>query len=627
MTTAQLSLHTVTKRYGERTVLADVTLTVRPGEKAGVIGDNGSGKSTLLGLLAGRIAPDAGEATLAAPGGLGHLPQSLDLPPQATVQDAVDAALAGLRALEAELRRAESGLAAAAPGARLDAALAAYGRLVEEYEARDGYRADTRVDAALAGLGLPALARERRLGTLSGGERSRLALAAVLAARPEVLLLDEPTNDLDDRAVAWLEDHLRAHRGTVVAVTHDRLFLERLTTTVLEVDAGRVTRHGDGYEGYLAAKAAERARMLRAYEEWRAELARSRRLAEAGATSLAAIPRSQPLAVFGHGAFRTRSRGHGAAGRIRNAKERVARLIAAPVPPPPQPLVFRARMAAGGSAASGTGEEAGPAARGGGGRSGRADPAASGETGRTAAGRGPADPATADAGRTAGPPGAPGATPAAAAGGSAPVRPPAAPAEPAVEPAPAAELADVVVGDRLRVPALRLGAAERLLVTGPNGAGKTTLMRVLAGESAPDSGTVRVPGRVGHLRQEETAWPPGATVLRAFAADRPGTPDEHAARLLSYGLFRPADLRLRVGELSYGQRRRIDLARLIAEPVDLLLLDEPTNHLSPALVEELEQALADYAGALVVVTHDRRMRATFPGTRLRLHAGTPQPAG
>ncbi|GAA2682245.1 ABC-F family ATP-binding cassette domain-containing protein [Streptomyces aculeolatus] len=579
MTTAQLSLHTVTKRYGERTVLADVTLTVRPGEKAGVIGDNGSGKSTLLGLLAGRIAPDAGEATLAAPGGLGHLPQSLDLPPQATVQDAVDAALAGLRALEAELRRAESGLAAAAPGARLDAALAAYGRLVEEYEARDGYRADTRVDAALAGLGLPALARDRRLGTLSGGERSRLALAAVLAARPEVLLLDEPTNDLDDRAVAWLEDHLRAHRGTVVAVTHDRLFLERLTTTVLEVDAGRVTRHGDGYAGYLAAKAAERARMLRAYEEWRAELARSRRLAEAGATRLAAIPRSQPLAVFGHGAFRTRSRGHGAAGRIRNAKERVARLTANPVPPPPQPLVFRARMAAGGSAAA-TGEEAGPAAPGG-----------------------------------------------AAGDGSAPVRPPAVPAEPAVEPAPAAELADVVVGDRLRVPALRLGAAERLLVTGPNGAGKTTLMRVLAGESAPDSGTVRVPGRVGHLRQEETAWPPGATVLRAFAADRPGTPDEHAARLLSYGLFRPADLRLRVGELSYGQRRRIDLARLIAEPVDLLLLDEPTNHLSPALVEELEQALAGYAGALVVVTHDRRMRATFPGTRLRLHAGTPQPAG
>ncbi|WBB61615.1 ABC-F family ATP-binding cassette domain-containing protein [Streptomyces sp. WMMC500] len=578
MTTAQLSLHTVTKRYGERTVLADVTLTVRPGEKAGVIGDNGSGKSTLLRLLAGRTGPDTGETTLATPGGLGYLPQSLDLLPRATVQDAVDAALAELRALEAELRRAESALAGAAPGAPLDGALAAYGRLVEEYETRDGYRADTRVDAALAGLGLPALARDRRLGTLSGGERSRLALAATLAARPEVLLLDEPTNDLDDGAVAWLEDHLRAHRGTVVAVTHDRLFLERLTTTVLEVDAGRVTRYGDGYDGYLAAKAAERARRLREYEEWRAELARSRRLAEAAATRLAAIPRSQPLAVFGHGAFRTRSRGHGAAGRIRNAKERVARLTANPVPPPPQPLVFRARPAVGAAAHR---EE-----------------------------RGPGVP-SADGGAAAQPGVVRDATPAA---------PPGAP-----DPAPAAELAGVVVGDRLRVPSLRLGAAGRLLVTGPNGAGKTTLLRVLAGELRPDSGVVRVPGRVGHLRQEETAWPPGATVLRAFAGDRPGTPDEHAARLLSYGLFRPADLRLRVRELSYGQRRRIDLARLIAEPVDLLLVDEPTNHLSPALVEELEQALAGYAGALVVVTHDRRMRAAFTGTRLELRAGTPQP--
>ncbi|AKH85898.1 tylosin resistance protein TlrC [Streptomyces sp. CNQ-509] len=566
MTTAQLSLHTVTKRYGERVVLGDVTLTVRPGEKAGVIGDNGSGKSTLLRLLAGRTRPDTGEATLVTPGGLGYLPQSLDLPQEATVQDAVDTALAGLRALEAELRRAESGLAGAAPGALLDAALAAYGRLVEEYETRDGYRADTRVDAALTGLGLPALARDRRLGTLSGGERSRLALAATLAARPEVLLLDEPTNDLDDRAVAWLEDHLRAHRGTLVAVTHDRLFLERLTTTVLEVDGGRVTRYGDGYDGYLAAKAAERARMLREYEEWRAELARNRRLAESAATRLTAIPRSQPLAVFGHGAFRTRSRTHGAAVRIRNAKERVARLTSNPVRPPPQPLVFRARLESGGPGAAPPGGSA----------------------------------AVADAGGT-----------------------PAGP-EPAAE-VPAAELADVVVGDRLRLPSLRLGAAERLLVTGPNGAGKTTLLRVLAGELRPDSGTVRVPGSVGHLRQGETAWPPGATVLRAFAADRPGTPDEHAERLLSYGLFRPADLRLRVGELSYGQRRRIDLARLIAEPVDLLLLDEPTNHLSPALVEELEQALAGYAGALVVVTHDRRMRARFTGNRLHLDAGTPRP--
>ncbi|MBA2950595.1 ABC-F family ATP-binding cassette domain-containing protein [Streptomyces sp. PSKA28] len=178
-----------------------------------------------------------------------------------------------------------------------------------------------------------------------------------------------------------------------------------------------------------------------------------------------------------------------------------------------------------------------------------------------------------------------------------------------------------MVDGRLHVPQLRLDPAARLLVTGANGAGKSTLLRVLAGELLPDAGAVSVPGRVGNLRQEEWPWPPGLTVLEAFAHGRGGDRDEHADRLLSLGLFDPEALRLRVGELSYGQRRRIELARLVSEPADLLLLDAPTNHLSPALVEESEVALADYAGALVIVTHDRRMRTRFTGSRLELREG------
>ncbi|MBZ4323343.1 ABC-F family ATP-binding cassette domain-containing protein [Streptomyces huiliensis] len=566
--TAQLTLRNLTRRFGDNVVLDDVSLSVRPGEKAGIIGDNGAGKSTLLRLMARQDLPDDGELTVIAPGGVGYLAQSLDLPPEATVQDAVDAALAELRELEARIGRAAAGLTGLA-GPELAAALDAYAGLVARYEARDGYEAEAGVDIALHGLGLPGLDRNRPLGTLSGGERSRLALAATLASQPELLLLDEPTNDLDDQAVAWLEDRLRAHRGTVLAVTHDRVFLERVATTILEVGEGRVTRHGDGYAGYLAAKAADRRRRLQEYEEWCAELDRNRELAARNTARLGEIPRKLPLSVFGHGGFRARGRGHGAMVRIRNAKERVARLTENPVAPPPEPLVFAARVT--------TTEERAEAER---------------------AGAGPAD-VPADAGH--------------AAAERTGVR--------ARTDRPAAELTDVRVGDRLHVPSLRVAAGERLLVTGPNGAGKTTLMRVLAGELRPDAGIVRTAGHVGHLRQEETPWPPGLTVPEAFAAGRGGDLDEHTDRLLSLGLFGRADLRLRVGDLSYGQRRRIELARLVADPVDLLLLDEPTNHLSPALVEELEGALAGYGGAVVVVTHDRRLRARFTGTPVTLRAG------
>ncbi|MGW6615405.1 ATP-binding cassette domain-containing protein [Streptomyces erythrochromogenes] len=531
LASTQIVLSEVTKSYGTRVVLDRVSCTVRPGERVGVVGDNGSGKSTLLRLLAGRERPDRGEVTVTAPGGTGHLAQTLDLPPGARVGDAVDLALADLRALERRIRAAEFYLDRAGPEE-----LAAYGDLLAAYEARGGRDARRRVATTLRRLGERAdLDPDRRLGTLSGGRRSRLALAATLAAEPELLLLDEPTNDLDDEAVAWLEEHLRAHRGTLVAVTHDRLFLDRVTTAVLEVDADRrtVRRFGNGYGGFLAGRAAERARREREYEEWREEVRGAERLADTNIGRFAAIPRKLPRGFSGAGAFRARSRTHGAASRIRAARERLHRLTENPVPPPPRPLTFTGRFTEGAAGAAG-----------------------------------------------------------AAAG--------------------AVELVGAAVPGRLEPVTLELAPGERLLVTGPNGSGKSTLLHLMARELEPAQGLVRTPARVGMLRQDDPWAGEPRSAVELFG-------QEHADRFVAgLGLLAPADLTRPVRTLSAGQRRKLELARLVARPLDLLLLDEPTNHLAPAVVEELEAALAHFGGTLVVVTHDRRLRAGFRGRRLDL---------
>lgn len=536
MPVSQFSLSSVSKRYGDRVVLDDVDLAIPPGAKVGVVGDNGSGKSTLLALLAGHTPADNGEVRVAAPGGIAYAAQSLDLPAVATVQAAIDHVLRDIRDLEARIRRLERCLADASTD-DVEGLLSEYTDSTAIFEGLDGYTVDERVDAALHSLGLPHLDRSRRIGTLSGGQQARLALAAALASKAELLLLDEPTNDLDDDAVAWLEQRLIDHRGTVVAVTHDRVFLDRLTPVILEVGEHRVRRYGDGYDGYLAAKATERRRRLQEYEQWKLELDRSTRLVEANAVRLAAIPRKQDKAGFGHGAFRARGRDHGAMGRIRNAKERIDRLTTNTVSPPPDPLRFTPALTA------------------------ASDPSPDG---------------------------------------------------------PAVRLDDVRVDTRLAIPRLELRHGGRLLVTGPNGSGKTTLLNVIAGVIVPDTGSVRAPGRIGYLTQTPPRRSPETTLRRAYAAESRTEPDAAAAELLSLGLFRPDDLDRRIGELSFGQRRRLDVALMATSGADLLLLDEPTNHLAPALVEELEEALAAFPGAVVVVTHDRRMRRRFRGDRLEL---------
>lgn len=519
-----------TVRFAERVVLADVDLVVGPAERIAVIGDNGAGKSTLLGALAGTLRLTAGERMVELPGGVAFAEQQPRFRPGATVADALDDLLADIRELEAEVLRAAEQLAQAGSDER-DALSAELGAAMDRFEARDGYQLDRKLASDLDRLGLGNLDRSRPVLTLSGGERARLALAAALASEAELLLLDEPTNDLDDTGIAWLEDRLATHRGALVVVTHDRVLLDRLATDIVHIERGALRRYGDGYAGYLTARASEQRRLLHEYEAWRHDLARQEALVTANAFRLDAIPRKMGRALFGHAAFRARGRDHGSMGRIRMAKSRIDRLRADPAPRPADPLRF---------------------------------------------------------------------------------------APPFAEPAAADEKAVLIRaegvrlngdGPRLRLDALDVSAGDRLLISGPNGAGKTTLVQVLAGELALSQGTVRHRSglRIAWLRQAITHGSP-ATLLDAFAAGT-GTYRDHAAdELLRIGLFHPDDLHRQVAHLSVGQRRRLELALAVTRPSDVLLLDEPTNHLAPELLEQLENALPDYTGAVLTVTHDRRWR-------------------
>ncbi len=532
--TEHLSLSGVTHGYGDRLLLDGISLVITAGEHVAIVGENGAGKSTLLRIMAGLERPDEGTAT--SQGRVGYLAQTHGLPETFTVGAAIDASLASLRALEAELDRLEAGLADAE-----DDELERYGSLQTEYQLREGYAAQSRVEAALDRLGLAGLDRNRTLGSLSGGEQERVALACVLADPADILLLDEPTNHLDARGTAWLEDRLAAHRGTVAVVSHDRVLLRKVATTVIEVDAERrmVARYGNGYDGYLREKAAERQRWVQQYQGWIAAMDAEQLQADTVAGTMG-YARKRDGDKMGFD-FKAGTWQKAASSKVRNAQERLRRLEASPVDRPPVPLRLNAELAV----------ESGPAA--------------------------------------------------------------------------VLEARGVSVPGRLRTTDFQARGGEKILITGPNGAGKSTLLSVLAGTLEPAAGSVTRPARIGYLQQElELPQRPTLRLLPAFAAGLGGNIDDHAEALLGLGLFRTSEFHVPVGSLSAGQQRRLALARLLLGGYGTLIVDEPTNHLAPVLVEQLEAVLAEFTGTVVMVSHDRALRAWFAGCA-RKSAGPGRP--
>ncbi|MET8687115.1 ABC-F family ATP-binding cassette domain-containing protein [Streptomyces sp. NPDC004732] len=569
-----LLAHEIVRNLGGRRVIDGVSLTASPGHRIGLIGENGVGKSTLLRVLAGADEPESG--SVSRPADLGFLHQEMPFDTGSTIAAVLDEALREAREDLAELQRLSEEIADTAedtPGHQ--ELLDAYGRRLEQAQDRDSWDADRRAALVLKGLGLGALAHDRTLGSLSGGQRGRLALAALLVRRPTALLLDEPTNHLDDGAAAFLEEQLRDLPGTVVAASHDRAFLDAVCTDLIDLDPAvdGPVRYGGNYTAYVSAKRAERERWEQRYAEEQAELAELRHAAGVTAHRVAPDrgPRDNEKMGYGHRAGRVQSQ---ISRRVRNAARRLDELERVQVAAPPRPLRFAAEALASGAVTAGV-VAAGAVASG-----------------------------------------------AVASGAVASEAPAVAPTEEG--PQPLVALRDVRVPGRLALDVLDVAVTDRLLVTGANGAGKSTLLAVLAGRLAAE-GEVRRRGHltVGLLAQDTVFERPDRTAHGTYALAL-GAERAEAVPLASLGLVHTADLHKPVGALSVGQRRRLALALLVAHPPQLLLLDEPTNHLSPRLCDELEEALSPSPGpgpapgAIVLASHDRWLRQRWQGRTLRL---------
>jgi macrolide transport system ATP-binding/permease protein len=332
-----LKVSRIDRRFGDRRVLVDVSFTVAAGSRAGLVGENGSGKSTLLGIIAGEAEADAGD--ILRPVRTGYLPQEVRYERGESVGALLERALAEVRGLERELEEA-----AAALGEGTEASARRFDRALTAAERADVWSADARLAEAVQALGVDSIPRHRSLDDVSGGQRSRLALAAVLTSRPTALLLDEPTNHLDDEAAAFLTHVLQGWSGPVLFASHDRAFLDEAATTLVDLDlrdsADGVTQFGGGFSEYLSEKRLARERWERRFADEQDELNRLRGEAQETAR---AVSHNAPISDNNKMAFGMRGDRvvQQISRRIRNAAGRLERLEAEQVRKPPTPLTFQ----------------------------------------------------------------------------------------------------------------------------------------------------------------------------------------------------------------------------------------------------------------------------------------------
>jgi ATP-binding cassette ChvD family protein len=494
-------MYRVDKFYGpDRQVLANISLSFLPCAKIGVLGPNGAGKSTVLRIMAGKEEPSSGVAELAPNATVGLLEQEPELDPAKTVRENVEDGVRELRDLMDRFNAISA--AFSEPDADFDALLAEQAIVQDQIDRRDAWQLEAQLDHAMDALRLPD--GDRDVTTLSGGERRRVALCRLLLSAPDLLLLDEPTNHLDAESVFWLERFLAEYKGTVVAVTHDRYFLDNVAGWILELDRGRGIPYEGNYSGWLEQKQARLA------IEEKQSSARQRTLA-----------RELEWVRMGAKARHAKSKARLGAYERLLAEEEAVKLDKVEIHIPPGPRLGDVVIDAEGVAKG--------------------------------------------------------------------------------------------FGDRLLFEDLSfsLPPAGIVGVIGPNGAGKTTLFRMIAGQETPDAGELRIGDTVqlGYVDQSRASLDPKSTVWKEISGGQDvillGKKEINSRQYTSWFNFRGGDQQKPVGKLSGGERNRVHLAKMLKSGGNVLLLDEPTNDLDVDTLRALEDALLDFAGCAVVITHDR----------------------
>jgi len=492
----------VSKYYDKRPVLQDISLSYFYGAKIGVLGLNGSGKSSLLRILAGVDKEFVGQTVLSPGLTVGLLEQEPRLDDAKTVREVVEEAVQETVNLMDEFNRINEKLAEPLSDEEMDRTLARQGTIQEKLDALDAWDLDSRLEMAMDALRCPP--GDTPVKVISGGERRRVALCRLLLRKPDILLLDEPTNHLDAETVAWLERHLQEYAGTVIAVTHDRYFLDKVAGWILELDRGRGIPWKGNYSSWLEQKRA------RLQQEEKSEGKRQKTL-ERELEWIRMSPKAR----------QTKSKARITAYEKLLSQDSAKRQEDLEIYIPPGPRLGNLVVEAKGVAKA--------------------------------------------------------------------------------------------FNDRLLVDQVTFSLPPGGIVgvIGPNGAGKTTLFRMITGQEQPDSGTVRIGDtvRLAYVDQSRDSLNPDQAVWEVISdgedAIELGKIQVKSRAYAARFNFSGSDQQKKVGMLSGGERNRVHLARMLKSGANVLLLDEPTNDLDVNTLRALEEALEDFAGCAVVISHDR----------------------